>query len=109
MNICPLILAGAVCYRERPEQRQRSDFRGRDRQWRAPTTLAGRTSRERISLQRDWQLPENESSFGYTPGEQTLPPRIGHTWLNSESDPPPDLELPKAPEERADNRLCILP
>jgi hypothetical protein len=31
------------------------------------------------------------------------------TSLNSESDPPPDLVLSTMPEERADNRVCILP
>jgi hypothetical protein len=29
--------------------------------------------------------------------------------FNFESDPPPDPTLSKAPEERADNRFCILP
>jgi hypothetical protein len=31
------------------------------------------------------------------------------TWFNSESDPPPDLQLSTTLEERADNLLCIPP
>ena len=33
----------------------------------------------------------------------------GVTGFNSESDLPPDLGLSITPEERADNRICILP
>ena len=44
----------------------------------------------------------------YDTDEQVLPlPRFVYnvrTWFNSESDPPPDLELSTTPEERADNR-----
>jgi hypothetical protein len=50
---------------------------------------------------------------GYDTGRQTLLPKssvcIVRKWLNPESDPLPDPTLSKAPEERADSRVCIPP
>ena len=49
----------------------------------------------------------------YDTGQQVLPPLWFvynvRTWLNSELDPPPDLELSTMPEGRADNPVCIPP
>src|SRR5260370_40844868 len=46
-------------------------------------------------------------------GRTNIPPPwlvcIVRTWLISESDLPPDPTLSTTPEERADNRVCILP